>query len=89
MRINKYIEFAQEVEIDLDSEDISVIYSENDGSVGEWLGQVNSIATFLIGTPTKTLEQLTTKQAEACSNFLREQAERIYQYVESHKEGLE
>jgi hypothetical protein len=81
MKIKTWIEFADEVEVDIGAKDISVIFSDNPDDVKEWVYQVNSIATFMIGTPTKTLEKLTKKQVEVIGRFFREQGERIEQYL--------
>jgi hypothetical protein len=81
MRITKWVDCSQQMEIDIGPQDISVIFTDNPDDVKEWVRQVNDIATFMIGTPTKTLEKLTKKQVEMIGRFFREQGERIEQYM--------
>ena len=60
----------------------------DDPDIKEWLRQVNSIATYLTGTPTKLLEQLTPDQAEMIGRYFREQGERIDQYITINKQSV-
>jgi len=80
MKITKWIDYSQEVEIEIGAEDISVIFSD-DPDIKEWLYQINSIASFLTGTPTNVLEQLTPKQAQIIGQYFKDQGERIEQYL--------
>lgn len=76
MKIFKTVEFSKEIEIEIDTDDISVIYSDNP-DVPEWLGQMNSIASFIKGTPMELVEQLSQKQVDILSQFLIDQGNKL------------
>ena len=77
MKVYKWVETAQEVEIELSSEDVHAIFTEPTASIRDVLYQFNSIAVFLKGLPKATIDELTDGQREVISNFLVESAEKI------------
>lgn len=77
MKVYKWIETSQEVEIDISSEDVHAIFTEPTASIREVLYQFNCIAAFLNGLPDKRIAEMNKKQREVVSKFLIEQSERI------------
>ena len=77
MKVFKWVEWAQEVEIEIGSEDVHAVFTEPSATLREVLYQMNSIAVFLKGLPKERIEEFTDGQREVCSNFLMEQAERF------------
>ena len=79
MRIDKYIDFSQEVEIELSSEDIYLILEEDAESVPVVLRCLNSVATFLKGVPEARIAEMTNEQKTIIRDFLSEQSGRYNQ----------
>jgi hypothetical protein len=79
MKIKKWIDYSQEVEIDLSSEDISLILGECEGADGvkNTFYEINSIATFLKGIPDSIITEMSDGQKEAISAFFEEQGKRF------------
>ncbi|KKL45017.1 hypothetical protein LCGC14_2359870 [marine sediment metagenome] len=76
MRIDKFIDFSQEVEIELSSDDISLILREDPESLNAILSNLNSVATFLKGVPSERIGELSDWQREVIAAFLTSQANR-------------
>jgi hypothetical protein len=81
MKIQKWVKFEDEIDIELNAEDVSVIFADPKTDIREWLYQMNSIATFLKGTPEEVLNQLNEKQKEVIGKFLIENGEKIMSIV--------
>ena len=75
MRIEKYINIEQEVEIDLTSEDIQMVFSEGD-SVPHILLELNQVAGFLRGISDGKINEMVESSKMVICEFLTEQAKR-------------
>ena len=70
MRIHKFIDISQEIEIELSSEDICLILEEDPESVVTILRNLNSVATFLKGIPASRIIEMTKEQRAAVRMLL-------------------
>ena len=82
MRITKWVEFSQEVEISLGAEDISSLLSESLISEGQETVQgvlyaLNSIATFLRAIGDKQIAAMRPIQRRTVATFLAQQSGRF------------
>ena len=77
MIIKKWVEFADEIDIFLSADDISVILHESDDDTNIVMIQINSIAGFLKGIPDDTINDIGESARNTISNFLSEQAQRF------------
>lgn len=76
MKITKFIDFSQEVDIELDSEDIRLILSEEINTY--WLyHNFNDILTFMEGLPDKRIEEIPKDIRNKIVAKLSEQLERF------------
>ena len=76
MKITKFIDFSQEIEIDITAEDISAVYGETQ-DLKAWMYEFNSVVQFFRGTPGVLIEGLNTAQKEVIGRFLAGQSERF------------
>ena len=76
MRIEKWINIDQAVEIDLSSEDIQLIFSGDRDATTAIMSGINSIACFMKGIPDEKISEMPPKTKEVIFNFLLEQAGR-------------
>ncbi|HEA68602.1 MAG TPA: hypothetical protein ENI07_17525 [Desulfobacterales bacterium] len=83
MKIDKYIDFSQEIEIELSSEDIYLILSEDAESVPVVLQCLNSVASFLKGVPEARIAEMTNEQKTIIRDFLSEQSGRYNRSLHS------
>lgn len=80
MKIEKFIELSDHVEIELSKEDIQIFFLDDEDyqdKAAILLNNVNSIASFLNAVPGKIIKELTEQQKEVISDFFTEQAERF------------
>ena len=75
MKITKYIEIAQEVEVDISADDLIIILEET-GSVVHLLRQLNEIGAFIRDVPKRLVDQLKPMEKEMIYNFFIDQMER-------------
>ena len=76
MKVYKYIEISQEVEIDLSSEDIKTIFDSDGDSLDDILRGLNGLACFLRGVSESKIAEMTQGQREVVGKFLSIEAER-------------
>jgi|GEM_PF-1256139 len=82
MKIHKWIEHSEEIEIEIDAEDISMIFKEgSEENINIALNNLNSIFTFLIGLPNEVIEKIHKRTIELIARHLKEQAERFEQFI--------
>jgi len=80
MKIEKFIELSDHVEIELSNEDIRLFFlndEDYEDKAAILLNNLNSIAKFLKAVPGKIIKELTEQQKEVISDFFKEQAERF------------
>ncbi len=87
MRISKYIEFCQEVEIDLSSDDITEIIDRDSDSLQNVLWGLNSIATFLKGISDSKMAEMSPEQRKYVRDFLLTEAERYNMPLKQMREN--
>ncbi len=74
----QWITTEHEIRMNINKEDINVIFSDPDeGTLKSWLMQMNDIAIFLKGTPDSMLCKLTRKQKATIANTLTDIAKRL------------
>ncbi len=76
MRIKKWINIEQEVDIDLTSEDICGIYTLDPESVDSILRAVNDVVCFLRGIPSGKIAEMSDSTRTLISEFFLEQSKR-------------
>ncbi len=76
MIIYKYLDFSQEVELDISSEDIHLILDESD-DLQQVLRNISSAGIYLKSIPDKMIEQMNPAQKETISTFLTGLIERL------------
>jgi len=76
MRIEKWIDIAQEIEIDLSAEDIKFVFSQAEG-VAELLYNFSQIETFLKAIPQEKMDDIKPEHRSRFSKFLFEQRQRF------------
>jgi len=76
MRIDKFIDFSQEVEIELSSDDINLILQEDSACLSIVLSNLNSVASFLKGIPSDIINELSDGQRKIIKEFLINESER-------------
>lgn len=76
MKIVKYINIEQEVELHLSPEDICLILKEA-GSPRDVLVGLNTISTYLEGIPNSLISQLKTEQKVIITDLFLKQAKRF------------
>jgi len=84
MKIEKYISIEQPVEIDISSEDIQIVFSEND-SIPSILSGVNSIAVFLRGIDDSKINEIPKVTQRIIAEFLSKEAARYNQARDSNE----
>ena len=82
MKILKWIEHQEEIEIDISHEDISILwreaYSEAPKDVEQAiLSNLNSIAGFLKDIPDEVIDGFSDSTRKIVATFLKEQGQRI------------
>ena len=77
MKISKWIDFSREVEIEIDSEDISVVFKDGDGDYKLLAHNINRMAVFLKAVPEETVAEMPESMKAVVAEFFREQAERF------------
>ena len=82
MKILHWLEYQKEIEIDLSIKDMSILQQEAYGddpvkTVQVMLNNLNSIAGFLTGITNEIINDITEKQQETISRFLKEQGMRF------------
>ena len=76
MRIDKHIDFSQEVEIELSHEDIHLILEESPESMNTVLSCLSSVATFLKGVPESKISEMNDGQRKIIRDFLSSESGR-------------
>ena len=76
MKVTKWIEIEQEVEIDISAEDIRLIL-EDDGELREVLRNISRAATYLKAIPDKMIDEMNPAQKETIAKFLTGLIERL------------
>lgn len=76
MKIEKWVEFGQEIEIDINAEDISLILGES-GTPKDVMWEINKIANYMKGIPEKLINELPDTTREVIKTFFKEQAKRF------------
>ena len=76
MKITKSVQFDQEVEIDLSSEDIQTIFDSEHDYLNYIIYGVNRVATYLKGISAAKIAEMSKEQKETVRAFLLTQAER-------------
>lgn len=76
MKIDKWVEFSKEIEIELSTEDIYLILEEGADSLTVILRCLNSVAKFLKGVPDSKISEFTDGQRSMIRDFLSEQSKR-------------
>lgn len=78
MKIKKWVTFEDEIEINIDSEDINIIFSEDiDNNQRNLLININRIAEFLKGIPDNSIKNLPKSTQTIIVNFFKQQSERF------------
>ncbi len=82
MKITHWLDYQEEIEIDISHEDISILwreaYSEAPKDVeGAILSNLNSIAGFLKSIPDKVIDGFPDSTRKIVATFLKEQGQRI------------
>ena len=77
MRINKYIDIRQEIEIELTVEDITLTLENSGEGLSATLRELNDVVVFLKGIPHSIIVEMSNEQKEVISTFLSEQANRF------------
>ena len=81
MRISKWVQFDQDVEIDLSAEDIQTIFDNDESSLAYVLYGLNNVACFLKGVSDQKIGEMSEAQRKEVVNFLSTQAERYNQQI--------
>ena len=76
MKITKYINFSQSVDIDISSDDISEIFDRDSSTLPYVLYGLNSIATFLKGVSDLKIAEMTPEQRKVIRDFLFSEGKR-------------
>ena len=76
MRIEKWIDIAQEIEFDLSVEDIKFVFSQAEG-VSHLLYNLNQVAVFLKGLPQEKIAEIKPGSRAEIYILLIEAAERF------------
>uniref|UniRef100_A0A6H1ZNW0 Uncharacterized protein n=1 Tax=viral metagenome TaxID=1070528 RepID=A0A6H1ZNW0_9ZZZZ len=76
MKITKFVQFDQEVDIELSSEDVQAIFDSEPDSLPNVLYGLNTVATFLKGVSDSKIAEMTDGQREVVSKFLSTQSDR-------------
>jgi ABC-type transporter Mla subunit MlaD len=84
MKVSKWIETSQEIEIDVGADDINAALREafatpnqKDGQAHDVLRALNTVATFLNAFDTTLIDRLTFGQRLTIEKFLRNAADRF------------
>lgn len=82
MRITHWLEYSEEIEIELRADDISILFRESHAEKPEhaitiMLNNLNSVAGFLRGIPDEVINELSDGQRETISKFLKEEGDRF------------
>jgi len=92
MKINKWINIEQEVELDINAEDLSTILLEEDsGRFAEVngfnvaLNLLGRVASVLRGIPDTLIKKMNESQLETISEFLTKQTKRYSDELELRK----
>jgi len=70
MKVTKIVTCEHEVEFNISTDDIEVIYDNQPESIRAWLKQMNDIAIFLKGSPQEFIDKLSYTQAMTISEGL-------------------
>jgi len=79
MRIEKFVEFSQEIEIELTSEDIRLILEESETLRG-LLSNISIIMRFLKVIPDKLIKELSSEHKKIILTAFQETMDKISEY---------
>ena len=77
MKIQKWVDYSQEVEIELSAEDIQLIFDSDSDSLPSIFRCLNSVAAFLKGISDGKIEEMDPGQRKVITEFLTTQAARF------------
>jgi hypothetical protein len=87
MKVSKWVDFSQEITVEVGADDITVALSEafyaanqepdKAVNIHDILGAFQAIGSFLRGFPDQYIDRLNFAQRSAIENFLRTQADRF------------
>ena len=77
MKVKTFIEYSDEVEVDIDREDLVAAFRESPDPGETWLTVLNRFGFALRAIPDATIAALTEGQRRTIATFLTEQAHRF------------
>lgn len=83
MRIRKFIDIQQEIEIDLSAEDIMLVLDRDGDSERHMLRCLNEVACFLNAISDKQIKSMNASQKKAIHEFLFSQSMRYAPKIDS------
>jgi hypothetical protein len=77
MKVKTWVEFANEVEVEIDADDILTCFGETPDPGESWLQVLNRFAMCLNAMPDAVIAGLSPKQQELIGAFLLQQSQRF------------
>jgi len=81
MKIEKYIEISEYMEIDVTSEDIQIVFDGDHDNVNHIMIQINSFFQFMKWVSEQKINQMTNEQHGVIHRFFKEQAGRFQEMI--------